>query len=181
MPTVVSDAGPLIHLAQIRQLHQLKKLFGVVLLTEKVKFEAGDEGFRLGYSDAGGIAAALEDEWLKVEPFPQRLVASAVKLAQAENISRADAETLLLAVEKKSELLTDEKLLSTLAKMYGLHVWSTWTLLLEALSRNYIVLGEVDIAVEELGKRKFRLNAKQTQDILDAARFIDKRKKNNNS
>ena len=179
MQIVVSDAGPLIHLAQIGKLPLLKKLFGVVLVTEKVKVEVFDEGLRLGYADAGGIGAALDDRWLKVEPIPERLVGSAVKLAEGENISKADAETLLLAVEEKAELLVDEKLLSDLAKMYRLRVWSTWTLLLEGLSRDYLELGEVGIAVDELGEKKFRLNAKQTQEILDAARFIDKRRKNN--
>lgn len=174
---MVSDAGPLIHLAQIRQLILLKKLFDIVLITEKVKFEVCDEGLRLGYADAGSIAAALDDGWLKVEPFPKRLAASALKFAQGENISKADAQTLLLAVDKKAKLLVDERLLSSLAKMYGLKVWSTWTLLLEALSKNCIAFADVKIAVDDLGKRKFRLNPKQTQEILEAAKQIDKQQK----
>ncbi len=174
---MVSDAGPLIHLAQINQLEVLHKLFGVVFITEKVKVEVYDEGLRLGYADAETIAAALKDRWLKVEPVPARLISSAKKLAEGENISKGDAETLLLSVDKKAELLVDEKLLSSLAKMYGLKVWSTWTLLLEGLSRSHIELADVHMAVEALGKRKFKLNSKQAKMILDAAKFIDKQKK----
>jgi predicted nucleic acid-binding protein len=178
---VVSDAGPLIHLAQISQLPLLHKLFGVVLITPTVKFEVCDEGTRLGYPDAEDIAKALDAEWLKVEPFPKKLVASARKLAEGENISKADAQTLLLAVDKKAQVLVDEKLLSSLAKMYGLKVWSTWTVLLEALSRSHIAVSEVEVAVEELGTKKFKLNMKQAQEILDAARFIEKQKKKPNT
>lgn len=181
MPAVVSDAGPLIHLAQIGKLSLLEKLFSVVFVTEQVKVEVFDEGIKLGCADAKALGKALADGWLKVKPFPKRLVRSALKLAEGENISRADAETLLLAADKKAELLVDEKLLSSLARMHGLHVWSTWTLFLEGLSRDYLKIGEIEEAVTELGRKKFRLNAKQTQEILDAARLIDKRRENNNS
>lgn len=173
---VVSDAGPLIHLAQIGKLCLLKKLFGVVLVSEKVKVEVFDEGLRFGCVDAPAVGEALAKGWLRVEPVSESLARSAMKLAEGENISRADAETVLLAVEKKAVLLVDEKLLSDLAKMYRLKVWSTWTLLLESLSRDYVGLFEVERAVDELGKRKFRLNAKQTEDILGAAKFIEKQK-----
>jgi predicted nucleic acid-binding protein len=171
---VVSDAGPLIHLAQIGKLSLLKKLFGTVIVTERVKVEVFDEGVRLGCADAKAVGNALADGWLRIEPVPERLAKSALKLVEGENISIADAETLLLAVEKKAELLVDEKLLSNLSKMYGLRVWSTWTLLLEGLSKDYIGLGEVERAVDELGKKRFRLSVKQAQEILDAARFIEK-------
>jgi predicted nucleic acid-binding protein len=176
LPAVVSDAGPLIHLSQINQLLLLEKLFSVVMITEKVKFEVCDEGKRLGYSDAEDIADAIGKGWLKVEQVPKRLIASATKLAEGENISKADAQTLLLAVDKKAELLIDEKLLTSLAKMYGLKVWSTWTLLLEGLSRDCLKVKHIEGAIEALGKKKFKLNAKQTAEILEAAKFIDKQK-----
>jgi predicted nucleic acid-binding protein len=174
---VVSDAGPLIHLAQIGKLGLLKKLFCVVLITQKVKIEVFDEGLRLGCADARAIGEALEDGWLRLEGVPERLAAPGVKLAEGENISRADAETLLLAVEKKAVLLVDEKLLSDLAKMYRLQVRSTWTLLLESLTTGYVGISEIEGAVNNLGKSKFRLNAKQAKEILDAAKFIERHKK----
>jgi len=176
LPVVVSDAGPLIHIAQISKLSLLKKLFGIVFVTERVKVEVFDEGIRFGCADAEAIGKALTGGWLRIEPVPERLAGSAAKLAEGENISIADAETLLLAVEKKAELLVDEKLLSNLSKMYGLRVWSTWTLLLEGLSRNYVGLDDIERAVDELGKKRFRLSVKQAQEILDAARFIEKHK-----
>ena len=157
MPVVVSDAGPLIHIAQISKLSLLKKLFGIVFVTERVKVEVFDEGIRLGCADAEAVGNALADGWLRIEPVPERLAKSALKLAAGENISIADAETLLLAVEKKAELLVDEKLLLNLSKMYGLRVSSTWTLLLEGLRRDYVEFDEVERAVDELGKKKFQI------------------------
>jgi predicted nucleic acid-binding protein len=181
LPGVVADAGPLIHLSQLNQLYLIQRLFGQVTITSSVKREAFDEGARLGYADAEVIGDALRDGWIVVESIPTRLAKTAGKLVEGENISVADAETLLLAKEKKAELLVDEKIVADLAKMYGLRVWGTWTLLLESLSRELIEVADVENAVTELGKKKFRLNAKQVEEILDAAEFIEKRKKREKS
>lgn len=179
MVAVVSDAGPLIHLGQIHKLSLLKKLFGIVYVTEKVKGEVFDEGVRLGYADAEAIGKALADGWLRVELFPKHLLTSSVKLAEGENISLADAETLLFAVDKKAELLVDDKLLFDLAKMYRLRAWNTWTLLLESLRMDYVTSDEIKSAINKLDKMKFKLNAKQAQEILDAANIIEMHKKEN--
>ncbi len=177
MVAVVSDAGPLIHLGQIHKLPLLKKLFGIVFVTERVKVEVYDEGVRLGHTDAETVGKALADGWLRVESFPENLVESAVKLAEGEKISLSDAGILLLAVDKKAELLVDDKLLFDLAKMYRLKVWNTWTLVLESLSKNYLEISEIKSAIDKLDKMKFRLNAKQAQEILDAANMIERHKR----
>jgi len=169
---VVADAGPLIHLAQIGRLVLVQRLFGQVTITASVKREAVDEGVRLGYADAEVIGGALRDGWIIVESVPIRLAKTAEKLALGENVSVADAETLLLAKEKRAELLVDEKIVADLAKMYGLRVWGTWTLLLESLSRGLIEVADVEDAIEELGKRRHKLKRKQALEILNAARRI---------
>ena len=168
----MADAGPLIHLAQINKLHLVQRIFGQVTITAGVKREAVDEGVRLGYADAEVISEALRDGWVIVESVPSRLAKTALKLAEGENISVADAETLLLAKEKKAELLVDEKIVADLAKMYGLRVWGTWTLLLESLSRGLIEVADVENAVGELGKRRHKLKEKQALEILDAAKRV---------
>jgi predicted nucleic acid-binding protein len=174
MHVAVADTGPLIHLAQINNLYLAQKLFGQVIITSSVKREAVDEGLRLGYSDAEIIRKALSDRWIIVTSLPNVLAKTAPKLAEDENISLADAETLLLAKEKKAELLVDEKIVADLAKMFGLRVWGTWTLLLESLTMGLIDVADVENAVTELGKKRFRLNAKQVKEILDAAKFIER-------
>jgi len=176
LSAVVADAGPLIHLAQVEKLQLVKGLFGTVMITPSVKHEAVDEGKRLSYADAAVIDGALRDGWIKVESVPTRLTKPATNLAQGENISIADAETLLLAKEKHAELLVDEKIVSDLAKMYGLRVWNTWTLLLESLRNDLIKPAELEIVLDSLGKKKFRLNPKQIKEVLAAAKFIEAKK-----
>jgi len=173
---VVSDAGPLIHLAQTNKLLLIKKLFNRILITPEVKREAFDEGIRLGHVDAQVVGKAIEERWIIVEGVPKRVTLAAKRLAQGENISRNDAETLLLAKEKTTEILVDEKALSDLAKMYGIKVWNTWTILLESLRRGFIEISDVESAIEELGEKRHKLKNKQAAEILKAAKLISSRR-----
>ncbi|MCW4043927.1 MAG: hypothetical protein NWE94_00220 [Candidatus Bathyarchaeota archaeon] len=176
MPVVVADAGPLIHLAQIGRLGLVRSLFRSVIVTPRVKMEVFDEGVRLGCADAEAVGEALSEGWLRFESVSERLAKRAIRLAEGENVSLADAETLLLAEAKRAELLVDEKPLSNLARMYGLKVWSTWTVLLESLSLGLIEVADVESAIDELGGKRHKLREKQAKEILDAAKFIAAKK-----
>jgi len=177
--TVVSDAGPLIHLAQVSKLNLLRRLFGTVVITSKVKEEVVDEGLRLAHADASAIKEAMEEGWIVVEEVPEKLSSAAKRLAEGENLSQSDAETLLLARQRKVEIfLVDEKPLSDLAKMYRLKVWNTWTILLEALSRGFIKTSDIEFAIHELGKRRHKLKPEQATEILEAAKLVLFRRKN---
>lgn len=173
MLTVVCDSGPLIHLAQINRLQILQQLFGKVEVTPSVKIEVADEGILRKCPDAEIVGKAFQDGWLKVETLSTLTNKQAEKLAEGEGISNADAQVILLANEKKALFLSDDTTLSRIAEMYGLKTWDTWNLLLEALSRNLITITELCTVMEELGKRKFKLNPKQAQEILDAAKSIN--------
>ena len=177
MPAVVSDAGPLIHLAQIGKLYLLRRLFSQVVITPKVKKEAVDEGIRLGHPDANIIEKAIGEGWITVEEFPKRLTSTSKKLAEEEKISTADAETLLLAREKKAEVLVDEKALSNLARMFGLKTWNTWTVLLESLRRSFLEVSDVEAAIKELGEKRHKLKKEQATQILEAAKLIAAKRK----
>ena len=177
MPSVVSDAGPLIHLAQINKLHLLKMLFKQVIITPNVKREAVYEGVKLGHADAQIIGKAIEEGWIIVEDFPNRLSLASERLAEDEGISRADAETLLYAREKKAEVLVDEKALSNLARMFGLKTWNTWTVMLESLSRGFIEVSDVEAAIKELGEKRHKLKKEQAAQILQAANLVARKRK----
>ncbi|MBS7614671.1 hypothetical protein KEJ18_02925 [Candidatus Bathyarchaeota archaeon] len=172
LPAVVSDAGPPIHLAQINKLYLVKKLFNQVIITSNVKREAYDEGVRLGHADAQVIGKAIEEGWVKVEDFPKHLAKASKKLAEGENISLADAETLLFAREKGAEVLVDEKAVSNLARLFGLKTWNTWTVLLESLSMGYIEVSHIEAAIKELGEKRHKLRKEQAEQILEAAKRL---------
>jgi len=181
LPALVSDAGPLIHLVQINKLYLVKKLFKQVIITSNVKREAYDEGVRLGHVDAQIIGKAIEEGWIKFEDFPRRLAKASKRLAEDENMSLADAETLLFARERKAEVLVDEKALSNLARMFGLKTWNTWTVLLESLRMGYIEVSDIESAIKELGEKRHKLKKKQAEQILEAAKLIACKRKEKGS
>ena len=172
MRIVVSDAGPLIHLVQIGQLQLLKNLFKHVSITAKVKNETVDEGINHGFVDAQIICKAIQDGWITVEHVCEDLSGSIERLVIGENISQADAETLLVAKNKNAELLVDDKVVANLGKMYGLRIWNTWTILLESLSEGFIEMQNINNAIDELGKKRHKLSEKQAEEILKASNAI---------
>lgn len=172
MPRVVSDAGPLIHLAQINKLHLIKKLFNSISIAPEVKREVLDEGIKLGHADAQIIGKAIAEGWIIVESASENLALTAKRLVKGEKISQTDAKTLLLAKENKAEILVDEKILSDLAKMYGLKVWNTWTILLESLRSGFIEIFDIESAISELGEKRNKLNNKQATELLKAAKLV---------
>ncbi|MBS7251915.1 MAG: hypothetical protein KIH08_15190 [Candidatus Freyarchaeota archaeon] len=170
---VVSNAGPLIILAQMSKLHLLKKLFECVLIIPEVKREVVNEGVKLGHSDALIVKKVIDEGWIIVKSVTKEGLSTARRIAKGENISKSDAETLMLAIENKMRnILVDEKILSDLAKMHGLIVWNTWTILLEALRRGFIEIHDVESAIKDLGERRHKLKAKQAAEILEAAKRI---------
>lgn len=173
---MVSDAGPLIHLAQIGKLHLLEKLFGSVSVVVEVKREAVDEGIRLGHADARLIMEAVQEGWIMLEDLPKPAVSAVRKLAKDENLSQADVRTLILARQTQAQIIVDEKILSDLARMFGLQTWSTWTVLLESLRRRHIGFVDVEAAIAELGEKRHKLKAEQAAEILRAARLIEEQK-----
>jgi len=132
-----------------------------------------DEGIRWSHPDAKLVAEALEEGYIIVRRINSRISNRASKLARREKISEADSQTLLLAKALRKPLLADERILSTLAKMYGLDVWNTWTILLEALRMELIEKDQIHQAIHELSDKRHKLSSAYAKQILAAADRID--------
>ncbi len=168
MPAV-SDAGPLIHLAQIGKLELLEKIFVKITVVLTVKYEAVDEGVRLGFADAVVVEEALQAGWMAVKKRENTTIRRSRRLSEQENVSQSDAQTLLMAKSLRQPLLTDEKNLAKLGRMYGLEVWNTWTVLLEALRKGLIGRQDIEMAISELAHKRHKLSTEQAREILKAA------------
>jgi len=57
--------------------------------------------------------------------------------------------------------------------MFGFNVWNTWTILLEALSREYIGISDTESAINELADGRHKLKSEQAIQVLEAAKLID--------
>ena len=77
---------------------------------------------------------------------------------------------------KKAEILVDEKALSNIARLHGLRVWST-SILLEALSRGYIEVSDIEAAIRQLDEKRHKLKREHVEQILEVAKTIACRRK----
>lgn len=146
--TVVADACPLIFLAKIRCLDLLTRLFGSeIVLTESVRQEV-----------VGGAAAPAEAAELTrfLATATSEQVAAVRTYTTA--LSRADHETLALALMRKADLfLTDDRLLRELASFEGVRPMGTLGVLLLAVRKRLLTKraakGHVDALVRRHGLR----------------------------
>lgn len=76
---VLIDASPLIHLARIRQLDLLKRIYGHALIGPAVYTETVEAGLAINAPDVHRLEVALTNGWLL-----------AGRLASAENTLRHD-------------------------------------------------------------------------------------------
>jgi predicted nucleic acid-binding protein len=94
---VVADAGPLIALSRVGQLHLLHSLFGAVEITGQIRAEVLDGG---AFPGQGDIAAALQAGWLRchaidLSPWQPRY----------PGVDEGEASALLLAAMHPAALL----------------------------------------------------------------------------
>jgi predicted nucleic acid-binding protein len=89
---IVSNAGPLIHLAQISKLKLLKGLFGEVVIPTAVKEEVVERGKEKGKADAFLIEEGIKDGWIViVEDVEMSEIAERAGIEEAEAIAIAQA------------------------------------------------------------------------------------------
>ncbi|MDP1664200.1 MAG: hypothetical protein Q8L79_03660 [Methylobacter sp.] len=123
MAVVIADAGPLIALAKINQLHLLSALFTTVAITQAV----ADECLRSQTSDAVLINQALESGWLKCvdNPVFKHPLSRSLGLGEQSSIEYAlqsDAKTLFIlddALARKQALRRELTLVGTAALLFA--------------------------------------------------------------
>jgi hypothetical protein len=127
---VASNSGPLIHLAQIRELSLLKELFGEVLITDAVKGEVVKEK---EHSDVVLIENAIQEGWIRV-----------VKSSGGRRFSRFgihDAEASLISYAIKENIgviLLDDDAARELARTLDLKVRGSIGVVIESLKKGKI-------------------------------------------
>jgi hypothetical protein len=117
---VVSDAGPLIHLAQINKVYLIKKIFSQVEITPKVMKEAYGEGVKLGHPDAQIIGKAIEEGWVIVEEIPKGLASASKRLAEGEKYLRQMLGRFGLQGRRERKFWLTRKHFRTLQECMGL-------------------------------------------------------------
>jgi predicted nucleic acid-binding protein len=149
MVVVIADAGPLIALAKIRQLHLLSSLFAEVLVTQAV----ADECLRGQSSDAVLIKQALDTGWLQcvANPIFKHPLSRSLGLGEQSSIEYA------LQTDSNTLLILDDGLARKQALRKQLTVVGTAALLFAAQRKALIADAEAVIA--ELNQIGYRISA----------------------
>jgi len=116
---VVSNSGPLIHLARIGRLNLLKELFGTVAIPIDVKIEVVDRGKEEGAADAFLIEKEIQDGWIITVETAKNGVK---EIAEHVGLDIGESAAIMLAQRKKCPILLDDLAARRFAAGLGLEV-----------------------------------------------------------
>lgn len=127
MPTAVSNASPLIHLAAINRFALLRDFYDEVLIAPAVWREVVDEG--KGRPGASEVAQGADEGWLRVVALSDEKLSRLLR----RDLDDGEAETIALAVENSPNVvLLDESEARRIADVYSLNKTGIVGLLLRA-------------------------------------------------
>ena len=133
---VISNAGPLIHLAKANALHILQSLYHTILIPNEVKNETVDKGKEKGHSDALQIEKAIQQGWIKTIQI--KLNPTFQKAAKTAGLTNAEAVVIQHAYQNHLTTLLDDEPARTFAKTLGVTIRGTLGILIQATKNNIL-------------------------------------------
>ncbi|MBM3710727.1 MAG: hypothetical protein FJW61_09950, partial [Actinobacteria bacterium] len=150
MSEIVSNATPLIYLAKIKKYSLLKSLYNKIIISQEVKTEIVDEGKKFNKPDSLLIEKEIESGFIEVKKV-NKLIETTLELESGE------LSTLSLAKKIKiNEVLIDETLGRTAAKIVGLIPRGTLYVLLKNLKLKNITFNDFLNILNQLIESGFR-------------------------
>lgn len=146
---IVSNSGPLIHLARIDRLKLLKELFGKVIIPLEVKLEVVDRGKDEGMADAFLIEIEIENGWIEIDQSDKSTVK---EIAESAGIDIGEAAAIMLARRRKLPVLIDDLAPRRFAAGLGLEVAGSIGVLIKSGRLHKISKGDALEALDKLAR-----------------------------
>jgi predicted nucleic acid-binding protein len=146
---IVSNSGPLIHLAKIGRLRLLKELFGEVIIPYEVKFEVVDRGKDEGIADAFLIEDEINNGWIKINLSNNNKVK---EVADRVGIDIGEVAAIMIAGRRKCPVLIDDLAARRFAIGLGLEVIGSIGVLLRSAKVQKISKSEALEALDKLAR-----------------------------
>jgi hypothetical protein len=147
--TVVSNTSPVVLLAKIKRLRLLKELYGEVLLSPAVKVESVDKGRELGARDVGEIERGMKEGWIRLVKLNRSQSRQAGSLVREARIGQGEGEALVLAKDKKTVAILDDKEARAIAEGWKISHTSTLMVIYGAYVKGLISYDEL---IDDLNK-----------------------------
>ncbi len=144
---IVSNSGPLIHLAKAGRLDLLKELFGEVIIPHEVKLEVIDRG--KGMADAFLIESEVENGWIVIDKSNNTKLK---EIAENAGIDIGEAAAIMLAKSKSCPVLIDDLAARRFAIGMGLEVVGSIGVLIRCAKVHKISRSEALETLEKLGR-----------------------------
>jgi len=166
MSEIVSNATPLIYLAKIKKYSLLKSLYNKIIISQEVKTEIVDEGKKFNKPDSLLIEKEIESGFIEVKKV-NKLIETTLELESGE------LSTLSLAKKIKiNEVLIDETLGRTAAKIVGLIPRGTLYVLLKNLKLKNITFNDFLNILNQLIESGFGLKEEIYIKVIEEAKKI---------
>lgn len=136
---IVSNSGPLIHLARIDRLKLLKELFGKVIIPPEVKLEVVDRGKDEGMADAFLIELEIGNGWIEIDQSSKSTVK---EIADSAGIDIGEAAAIMLARRRGLPVLIDDLAARRFAAGLGLEVAGSIGVLIKSARLHLISKGD---------------------------------------
>ncbi|NJD54531.1 MAG: hypothetical protein FIB07_16930 [Candidatus Methanoperedens sp.] len=161
---IVSNSGPLIHLAKVGRIELLKYLFGKVIIPDEVKLEVVDRGKKEGMGDAFLIESEFENGWVVTEKSSNNKVRN---IAESAGMDIGEAAVIMLARRKKCPVLIDDLAARRFAAGLGLEVVGSIGVLLRSARLQKMSKRETFEALDKLARVMWL-----SVDVYEDARMI---------
>ncbi len=160
---IVSDTSPITNLAAIGQLDILRQLYGDIIIPTAVYNEMVGLG-----KVVPGMVEVQTFSWIKTLEVTDSLRVTDI-LENQENIDLGEAESIILALELKANLLLiDERRGRVIATSYGLNVTGLLGVLIQA-KRNGLIESVKPLINELITQANFRVSNKLYALVLETA------------
>ncbi|WP_218837960.1 hypothetical protein [Candidatus Methanoperedens nitratireducens] len=161
---IVSNSGPLIHLAKVGRIKLLKDIFGEVIIPHEVKLEVVDRGKDEGMGDAFLIESEIENGWIVTDKSNDHKVK---EIAESAGIDIGEASAIMLARRMKCPVLIDDLAARRFAAGLGLEVIGSIGVLIRSAKLQKISKREAFEALDKLARVMWL-----SVDIYEDARMI---------
>ncbi len=161
---IVSNSGPLIHLAKVGRIKLLKDIFGEVIIPHEVKLEVVDRGKDEGMGDAFLIESEIENGWIVTDKNNDHKVK---EIAESAGIDIGEASAIMLARRMKCPVLIDDLAARRFAAGLGLEVIGSIGVLIRSAKLQKISKREAFEALDKLARVMWL-----SVDIYEDARMI---------
>ncbi len=166
---VAVDASPLIHLARIRQLDLLNRIYRDALIGPAVHAETVEAGKAIHAPDVHRLEDAITTGWLLVCQLTPAENTSMHDFMERFRLGPGEAEVLAIAHTRSIRLIIDDKAARNAARTLGIEHVGTAGVLLKAYIKDCLNAMELEQSVREFATRS-RISEAVVADILSRAK-----------